>query len=71
MPPTRPLTTPPPSLPERIAALRAEIDSVIDQLAADEAKRCPGVPEVVIRQMITKSSQCQCRSYLIHTGALK
>jgi hypothetical protein len=71
MPPTRPLPTPQLSLPERIAALRAEIDLVIDQMANDEAKRCPGVPEVVVRQMITRGSSCQCRSYLIHTGVLK
>ena len=63
---------PPLSLPERIAALRAEIDLLIDQVAADEAKRCPGVPEVVIRQGITaRANSCQCRQYLIHTGALK
>jgi hypothetical protein len=58
-------------LPERIAALRAEIDATIDDMAADEAKRTPGVPQVAIRQMITRGSSCQCRSYLIHTGALK
>lgn len=65
------LKPPPLGLPERIAALRTEIDAVIDQMAADEAKKTPGVPQVVIRQMITRGSQCQCRSYLIHTGALK
>ena len=71
MPALRPLPMQPLSLPERIAALRAEIDLAIDQFAADEKKKTPNVPEVVIRQMITRSSQCQCRSYLIHTGALK
>jgi hypothetical protein len=59
------------SLAERIAALRAELDATIDQFAADEAKKTPGVPQVVIRQMITRGSSCQCRSYLIHTGELK
>ena len=71
MPPVRPIQTQPLSLAERIAALRSEVDLVIDQMAADEAKKTPGVPQVVIRQMITKGSSCQCRSYLIHTGALK
>jgi len=65
------LKPPPLSLPERIAALRAEIDATIDQIAADEAKKTPNVPQVVIRQMLTRGSQCQCRSYLIHTGELK
>jgi hypothetical protein len=65
------LKPPPNNLPERIAALRAEIDLVIDQMAADEAKKTPGVPQVVIRQMITRGSSCQCRSFLIHEGILK
>ncbi|WP_271673208.1 hypothetical protein [Bradyrhizobium sp. CCBAU 51627] len=56
---------------DRIAALRAEIDAVIDQMAADEAKKTPGVPQVVIRQMLTRGGDCQCRSYLIQTGAVK
>jgi hypothetical protein len=59
------------SLAERIATLRAELDATIDQFAAAEAKKTPGVPQVVIRQMITRGSSCQCRSYLIHTGELK
>jgi hypothetical protein len=68
MPALRPL----PNLPERIAAIRSEIDGMIDQMAAAEAKRTPGVPEVVIRQMLTaRGGQCQCRQYLIATGELK
>jgi hypothetical protein len=62
---------PQPSLTERIAALREEIDLAIDQFAAKEAKTNPGVPEVSIRQMITKGSACQCRAYLIHTGEIR
>jgi|GraSoiStandDraft_24_1057298.scaffolds.fasta_scaffold94775_2 hypothetical protein len=71
MPALRAPPTPQLNLSERIAALRAEIDLVIDQMAADEAKRTPGVPQVAIRQMITRGSSCQCRSFLIHTGVLK
>ena len=68
-----PILKPPPqpNLPDRIAALRAEIDLAIDQFAADEKKKTPTVPEVVIRQMITRGSSCQCRAYLIHEGILK
>ena len=71
MPALRPLPTPQPNLSERIATLRAEIDAVIDQMAADEAKKTPGVPQIAIRQMITRGSSCQCRSFLIHTGVIK
>jgi hypothetical protein len=68
-------TLPPPpapqtlSLPERVAELRAALDAAIDQMAAEQA--VPGVPLGVIRQTITRGSSCQCRSYLIATGALK
>ena len=67
----RPMPQPRPNRSERIAVLRAEIDAVIDQMAADEAKKTPGVPQIAIRQMITRGSSCQCRSFLIHTGVIK
>jgi hypothetical protein len=65
------LTSPPTKAPlnERIAELRAEIDAVIDELAAKDAG-C-GIPLQVLRNLITRGSSCQCRSYLIHTGELK
>jgi hypothetical protein len=68
-----PPTTPQPSpLKDRITELRASIDAHIDALAADEAKRCPGVPQQVLRNLITaRGGQCQCRQYLIHTGEIK
>jgi hypothetical protein len=69
MPTPRPLPNTPHNLPERIAALRAEIDSLIDQMAAEAA--VSGVPIQVTRNLITRNSQCQCRSYLIHMGELK
>ncbi len=69
MPAVRPLPTPPPSLAERIAAFRAEIDAVIDQMATDAAE--PGVPWQVVRNLITRNSACQCRGYLMAKGELK
>lgn len=50
-------------LPERIAALRAEIDALLDERAEEVAKTCPGVPVGVVRQSIVArySSDCQCR----------
>jgi hypothetical protein len=72
MPPTRPLPTPQPSLPERIAALRQELDAAIDELAAKEKLNCPTLPLVSIRQtLIARGGQCTCRQYLIATGVLK
>ena len=58
-----------PPLNERIAALRAEIDAVIDEMAAKDAG-C-GIPLQVLRNTLTRGSSCQCRSYLIATGELK
>jgi hypothetical protein len=72
MPALRAPPTPQLSLAERISALRSEIDSVIDDMAAKEKENCPGVPLVSIRQMLTaRGGQCQCRQFLIATGELK
>lgn len=58
------------SLPERISALRSELDAAIDQMAAEQA--VPFVPQGVTRNLITaRGGSCQCRQYLIATGALK
>ncbi len=52
-------------LDERIKTLRAEIDAFIDARAAEIKKTTPGVPEVVIRNLLTaRSGNCQCRQYL-------
>jgi hypothetical protein len=61
----------PPKTPlnERIAALRAEIDAYIDELVAKDAGL--GIPTQSLRQMLTRGSECQCRTYLIQTGELK
>jgi hypothetical protein len=70
MPALRPPPTPQPNLPERIAALRAEIDLLIDQMALESA--VPGVPLQVSRNLTTaRGGSCQCRQFLIATGALK
>lgn len=66
------LKPPPLDIGERIAALRAELDSLIDEMAAKEKQNCPNVPLVVIRNSITaRGGQCQCRQFLIATGVLK
>lgn len=50
---------------DRIAALRAEIEAFID-LRVDHIKlSAPGIPDAVIRGMLTaKSGQCVCSAYL-------
>ncbi|MEH2534418.1 hypothetical protein V1277_006286 [Bradyrhizobium sp. AZCC 1588] len=54
-----------PPLEERIEKLRADIDAFIDTRIAKEAKDCPGVPAVMLRQMATSGSGgCQCAAYL-------
>ena len=54
-----------PPLEERIEKLRADIDAFIDARVATEAKECPGVPVVMLRQMATsRSGACQCAAYL-------
>ncbi|MBP1065324.1 hypothetical protein JOE51_006791 [Bradyrhizobium japonicum] len=51
-------------LDERVTALRAELDKVIDERANQIAKECPGVPLGVIRNSITRGMGCQCAAYL-------
>lgn len=64
MPALRAPPMPQPNLSDRIAALRAEIDLLIDQAAADTA--VPGVPLQVTRNLITaQGGSCHCRQYLI------
>jgi hypothetical protein len=67
-PPIEPAPTKPP-LNERIAALRAELDEYIDSLVDRDAGY--GVPRQVLRNTLTRGSECQCRTYLIQTGELK
>jgi hypothetical protein len=52
-------------LKDRIELLREEIDKRIDELVALEKPNCPGVPELVLRNIMTsRSNGCQCRAYL-------
>jgi hypothetical protein len=52
-------------LEERIGALRAEIDAIIDAQAERVAKQNPGVPPGVIRNLLTaRAPACRCAQYL-------
>lgn len=54
-----------PTLKDQIDLLREEIDDYIDQLVVEEKKSCPGVPDLVLRNILTaRSNGCQCRAYL-------
>ncbi len=53
------------SIDERIRQLRAEIDAVIDAKTAAVARENPGVPEGVIRNLLTaRAPACACSQYL-------
>lgn len=52
-------------LDERIKTIRDEIDAFIDARAAEIKKTCEGVPELVIRNLLTARAEgCQCAAYL-------
>jgi hypothetical protein len=54
-----------PPLEDRITALRAEIDAFIDARAEAMAKESPGVPLLVIRNLITaKGGYCHCEQFI-------
>ena len=53
------------SLKDRLDLLREEIDNFIDKRVAEEKKSCPGVPDLVLRNILTaRSNGCQCRAYI-------
>jgi hypothetical protein len=60
-----------PPLKDRIAEIRAEIDSLIDELAGRDAG-C-GIPLQMLRNDLTRNSNCQCAIYNMLTaeGKLK
>ena len=60
------LRTSPPkmSLEDRIEALRAEVDAAINERAAELKATMPGVPTNVIRNILTRNSDCCCRAWL-------
>lgn len=54
------------SLQSRIAAIRAEIDALIDKKVTEAAKASPGIPTGVLRNLITnRAPDCQCRQYAV------
>jgi hypothetical protein len=55
---------PSPRLEEKIEALRSEIDSAIDERVRELKRTCEGVPETVLRNVLTRSSDCQCAAWL-------
>lgn len=61
--------TPTPPLEQRIQAMRAEIDAIIDTRAAIVAKQSPGVPLGVIRGLLTaRAPSCPSSQYLEIAG---
>jgi hypothetical protein len=59
-------SSPPKIMPleDRIHEMRAEIDAEIDKRAEEIKKTMEGVPFQVIRNILTKSSGCQCAAFL-------
>jgi hypothetical protein len=58
-----------PALEERIKQIRADIDAIIDARAEAVAKENPGVPERVIRNLLTaRAPACPCSQYLEIAG---
>jgi hypothetical protein len=49
-----------PSLSERVKTMVAELEAHIDSKAAELKASTPGVPEPVLRQMLTRGSACPC-----------
>lgn len=55
----------PPSLDDRIREIRAEIEAIIDTRVEAVAKESPGVPQGVIRNLLTaRAPACPCAQYL-------
>jgi hypothetical protein len=59
-------SSPPPKIPleEKIAMLRDELDAEIDRRAAELQETMPGVPVEVVRNILTRNSDCQCAAFL-------
>lgn len=54
-----------PNLEERIKAIRAEINSIIDERVDTVSRESPGVPTGVIRNLlIARAPSCPCAQYL-------
>src|SRR5438874_11812590 len=62
-------TTPTPPIESRIRQIRADIEAIIDARAEMVAKESPGVPQGVIRKLLTaRAPACPCAQYLEITG---
>lgn len=54
-----------PNLEERIKAIRAEINSMIDERVDSVSRESPGVPTGVIRNLLTaRAPACPCAQYI-------
>jgi hypothetical protein len=53
-----------PSPEERIAALRADLGAEIDRRATALKETMPGVPFMVVRNILTRHSECRCAAFL-------
>lgn len=52
-------------LEQRIEAIRAEINAIIDERVDAVSKESPGVPAEVIRNLLTaRAPACPCAQYL-------
>lgn len=59
----KPKPQPETPLPERIAEFRAELDRFIDRKADQLKQESPGVPLLVLRNLLTNRAQgCQCQA---------
>lgn len=59
------------NLEDRIRRIRADIDAIIEKHADDIAKRSPGVPRGVIRNLLTaRAPSCPCAQYLETVASL-
>ncbi|WP_063688300.1 hypothetical protein [Bradyrhizobium stylosanthis] len=58
------------TIKERIEELRAEIDGIIDTRVVRIASENPGVPDGVIRNLLTaRAPSCRCAQYIELCGA--
>lgn len=63
---TPPAAAPPESLEDRIAAIRSEIEAIIEERAQQVLDENPGQPLAVIKMMLGASApDCLCSQYLL------
>lgn len=54
----------PAQLEDRVQQLRDELDAEIDRRATELKQTMPGVPFMVVRNILTRNSDCQCAAFL-------